>query len=127
MELTELISVAWAGDDKLAVAGRKSGFTVGEVSVDGLDLRPLPSNNLTPPVDLVAHVSLRATCRPWPCSTAGLPDKGRPWSFGDGRGRQLAAGGGRRGIGRQLSELSRDAVMGSSSIWVSVSVNPSER
>jgi Lipoprotein LpqB beta-propeller domain/Sporulation and spore germination len=86
VELTELISVAWAGDDKLAVAGRKSGFTVGEVSVDGLDLRPLPSNNLTPPLTSIAAAPGRPLL---------VTDQSGLWSFGMdevGSWRQVAGG-----------------------------------
>jgi hypothetical protein len=86
VELTELTSVSWLADDQLAVAGRRSTVTVGEVSVDGLDLLPLPSNNLTPPLTAVAAAPGR------PLLTT---DQNGLWSFGVdevGSWRQLAGG-----------------------------------
>ena len=73
VELTTLTSVAWMADDQLAVAGRKSGVTVGIVSVDGLDLRPLPWNNLAPPVNSIAAAPGRPLL---------VTDQNGLWSFG---------------------------------------------
>jgi Lipoprotein LpqB beta-propeller domain len=72
-ELSTLLAVDWRAPDQLAVAGRDAHVTVALVSVDGLDLHPLPTNNLTPPVTAIA-------------SSPGRPllvtDKNGLWSFG---------------------------------------------
>lgn len=88
VELTELTSVAWLADDELAVAGRRSGVTIGDVSLDGLELLPLPSNNLTPPLTSVAAAPGRPLL---------VTDQNGLWSFGMdevGSWRQVAGGAG---------------------------------
>jgi lipoprotein LpqB-like beta-propeller protein/sporulation and spore germination protein len=72
-ELTTLLAVDWRAPDQLAVAGRDAHVTVALVSVDGLDLHALPTNNLTPPLTAIA-------------SSPGRPllvtDQNGLWSFG---------------------------------------------
>jgi hypothetical protein len=85
-ELTALTSVAWKADDQLAVAGRRSAVTVGTVSVDGLDLRPLPWTNLTPPLTGIAVAPGRPLL---------VTDQNGLWSFGMdevGNWHQIASG-----------------------------------
>jgi hypothetical protein len=86
VELNQLNAVAWRSDGRLVVAGRRSEVTVGEVSVDGLDLLPLPSNNLTPPLISVAAAPGRPLL---------VTDQNGLWSFGMdevGSWRQVAGG-----------------------------------
>lgn len=87
-QLTNLITVDWRAADQLAVAGRAAQNAVAMVSVDGLDLSPVPTNNLTPPLTSIA-------------SSPGRPllvtDQNGLWSFGAddlGTWRQLYPGAG---------------------------------
>jgi hypothetical protein len=73
-ELADLSSVAWQSGDRLAVAGRSiSGIAVARVSVDGLDLLPLPPGNLTGPLTSVAAAPGRPLL---------VTDQKGLWSFG---------------------------------------------
>ncbi|WP_169736818.1 LpqB family beta-propeller domain-containing protein [Pseudonocardia spinosispora] len=81
--LTDLVAVDWRSDDELAVVGR---HTVARVSVDGLDLRPVQTNNLTLPLAAVADSPGRPLL---------VTDLNGLWSFGPdevGTWRQLASG-----------------------------------
>lgn len=85
-ELTTLLAVDWRAPDQLAVAGRDAHVPVVLVSVDGMDLHLLPTNNLTPPLSAIA-------------SSPGRPllvtDQNGLWSFGAddlGSWRQLVGG-----------------------------------
>lgn len=81
--LTELVAVDWRSDDELAVAGR---HTVARVSIDGLDLRPVQTNNLAMPLVAVADSPGRPLL---------VTDLNGLWSFGPdevGTWRQLASG-----------------------------------
>jgi hypothetical protein len=86
-ELTELMAVDWRADDELAVAGRRPDRAVAIVSVDGLDLHVLPSNNLTVPLSAIASAPGRPLL---------VTDRNGLWSFGAdevGTWRQIVVGG----------------------------------
>jgi hypothetical protein len=89
VELTDLSSVAWQSGDRLVVAGRAgTGFAVARVSVDGLDLLPLPSANLTGPLISVAAAPGRPLL---------VTDQKGLWTFGMdevGSWRQIGTGSG---------------------------------
>lgn len=72
-ELTTLLAVDWRAPDQLAVAGRDAHVSVALVSVDGLDLHPLPTNNLTPPLSAIASAPGRPLL---------VTDQNGLWSFG---------------------------------------------
>jgi hypothetical protein len=72
-KLTSLTAVDWRATDQIAVAGRRPDSAVALVSVDGLDLHPLPTTNLTPPVTSIATGPGRPLL---------VTDQNGLWSFG---------------------------------------------
>jgi len=72
-KLTSLTSVDWRAADQIAVAGRRPDAAVSLVSVDGLDLHPLPTNNLTLPLSSIATGPGRPLL---------VTDQNGLWSFG---------------------------------------------
>ena len=85
-KLTALVAVDWRAADQIAVAGRRPESAVALVSVDGLDLHPLPTNNLTPPLSAIATGPGRPLL---------VTDQNGLWSFGAddlGSWRQLVGG-----------------------------------
>jgi hypothetical protein len=85
-KLTSLVAVDWRAADQIAVAGRRPDTAVALVSVDGLDLHPLPTNNLTPPLTAIATGPGRPLL---------VTDQNGLWSFGAddlGSWRQLVGG-----------------------------------
>lgn len=87
-ELTQLTTVDWRAPDQIAVAGRRPDMAVAVVSVDGLDMHPLPTNNLTPPLSAIASAPGRPLL---------VTDQNGLWSFGGddlGSWRQLVGGAG---------------------------------
>ncbi|WP_051581234.1 LpqB family beta-propeller domain-containing protein [Pseudonocardia acaciae] len=85
-ELNTLLAVDWRASDQLVVAGRTADSAVTVVSVDGLDMHSLSTNNLTPPVSAIA-------------SSPGRPllvtDQNGLWTYGAddlGSWRQLVGG-----------------------------------
>jgi hypothetical protein len=87
-ELTQLTAVDWRAPDQIAVAGRRTDMAVAVVSVDGLDMHPLPTNNLTPPLSAIASAPGRPLL---------VTDQNGLWSFGAddlGSWRQLVGGAG---------------------------------
>lgn len=72
-KLTSLTSVDWRAADQIAVAGRRPDAAVSLVSVDGLDLHPLPTNNLTLPLTAIATGPGRPLL---------VTDQNGLWSFG---------------------------------------------
>jgi hypothetical protein len=85
-ELTTLLGVDWRAADQLVVAGRGTDLAVAMVSVDGLDLHPLPTNNLTPPLNAIASAPGRPLL---------VTDQNGLWTFGAddlGSWRQLTGG-----------------------------------
>jgi hypothetical protein len=85
-ELTLLTAVDWRAPDQVAVAGRRADLGVALVSVDGLDLHPLPTNNLTAPLIAIASAPGRPLL---------VTDQNGLWSFGAddlGSWRQLVGG-----------------------------------
>jgi Lipoprotein LpqB beta-propeller domain/Sporulation and spore germination len=85
-KLTSLVAVDWRAADQIAVAGRRPDTAVALVSVDGLDLHPLPTNNLTAPLTAIATGPGRPLL---------VTDQNGLWSFGAddlGSWRQLVGG-----------------------------------
>ncbi|GAA4794528.1 LpqB family beta-propeller domain-containing protein [Actinomycetospora chlora] len=52
--LDQVLDVGWTRTDQLVAVGNRADRPATLVSVDGLDLEPLPTTNLTPPVTAVA-------------------------------------------------------------------------
>jgi hypothetical protein len=86
-KLTQLAAVDWRAADQIAVVGRRPDASVCLVSVDGLDLHPLPTNNLTLPLNSIATGPGRPLL---------VTDQNGLWSFGAddlGSWRQLVGAG----------------------------------
>lgn len=74
-DLGQVVAADWRSPESLLVITSGSDPLVAQVSVDGLTLQPVLSNNLTPPLTAVAAAPGRPTL---------VTDQGGVWSFSGG-------------------------------------------
>lgn len=74
-ELGEVVAADWRASGSIAVITRNPTMPVVQITVDGLDLKPVIGNNLTPPLTAVAASPNRPLL---------VTDQTGIWSFGGG-------------------------------------------
>jgi len=74
-DLGAVVAADWRSGDSLVAITRSGEMLVAQVSVDGLVIQPIVSNNLTPPLTAIAAAANRPV---WVTDQAGV------WSFGGG-------------------------------------------
>ena len=74
-DLGDVVAADWRSSDSIVVITRTGETLVAQVSVDGLVVQPVLSNNLTPPLTAIAAAANRPL---WVTDQTGV------WSFGGG-------------------------------------------
>lgn len=92
-ELGQVVAADWRASGSIAVITRNPTMPVGQITVDGLDLKPVIGNNLTPPLTAVAASPNRPLL---------VTDQTGIWSFG----------GGEQDAWRQMLGAAPDAIPG---------------
>jgi hypothetical protein len=74
-DLGEVVAADWRSGDSIVTISHSGEALVAQVTVDGLVVQPVVSNNLTPPLTAIAAASNRPL---WVTDQSGV------WSFGGG-------------------------------------------
>jgi hypothetical protein len=75
VDLGEVVAADWRSGDSIVAISRSAEMLVAQISVDGLVVQPIVSNNLTPPLTAIAAAANRPL---WVTDQTGV------WSFGGG-------------------------------------------